>query len=88
VAVVDTDLKNINSTKTSQQTKSSLPIILASIFGSLGIIVLIACITTYILIKQGYIKVFNQPRTQIKNGKLTRITDSSSTIADGSPSRR
>jgi hypothetical protein len=61
---------------------------LGSIFGGLAVIVLIASIITYILIKKGYIKVFNQPRTYLKNGKLIRIPDSSSSIGDASPSRR
>jgi len=66
----------------TQPSKYPLPIILGLVFGSLSGIILLACIITYILIKQGHI------RTGIKDIERTRIIDSSSSTVDASLSRR
>jgi hypothetical protein len=77
-----------NGTIWVHQPKSSLPIILGSVFVGLAILVCATSIVIYVLIKQGYIKVFNQPRTRAKDTERNRIVDSSSSIGGSSPSRR
>ena len=79
----------INSTAVTTNTKSSLPLILGLVFGGLAVVILVASIVIYILMKQGYIKMFDSPRTRIlKDNDRSRLGDSSSSIGAGSPSRR
>ncbi len=58
------------------------------VFGGLAVIVLTTSAIIYVLIKKGYIKVFNQPRTRAKDIERTRIAESLSSIGSASPSRR
>ncbi len=78
----------INSTDTKQPVKSMLPIMLLSIFGGLAVIALLTSVLTYILVKRGYIRIFNQPRTRTRDSEQTRIVDSSSTTGGSSPSKK
>lgn len=78
-----------NGTVSTTGTKSSLPLILGLVFGSLAFIILVASIVIYILMQQGHIKMFDSPRTRIsKDNERSRLGDSSSSIGAGSPSRR
>jgi hypothetical protein len=88
VSIANTSNSTTNSTKTSKNSKSLLPLILRSTFGGLAVIVLIACIITYALTKQGYTNVFNQPQTQMKDIERKRMIDSTSSVGNASPSQR
>jgi hypothetical protein len=88
VPVTDISHIKINSTKTIKAGKSMLPITLLSIFGGLAVIVLLISVLTYILVKRGYIRIFNQPRTRTRDTERTTIVDSSSTTGGSSPSKK
>ena len=77
-----------NSTMIPNRSKFPLAMILGLVFGSLGVVILVTSIIFYILVKQGYINVFNSPRTRLKDTNRSQLGDSSSSIGGSSSTRR
>lgn len=86
--VLFTQNTQIDSTRPAQRHESSLPILLAFIFSGLAIASILTSILLYISIKKGYINIFNQSRTHIKDLERNRLTDSVSTNDGASLSQR
>ncbi|UJR36848.1 hypothetical protein I4U23_029561 [Adineta vaga] len=83
-----TSLPSRNSTLVIRTVTSRISLIVGLVFGGLVLIILIACITTYILMKKGYVKMSDQPRTRIKDVERRRIYDSTSSNGAASPSQK
>ncbi|CAF4312267.1 unnamed protein product [Rotaria socialis] len=88
IIITTTSNDKKNSRKTSQKSKSKLPLVLGLISGGLTIIGLLGCLIIYALIHRRKIKIFNRSEGRKKNNRLKGLTDSTSTIPDGSSSQR
>ncbi|CAF5175123.1 unnamed protein product [Rotaria magnacalcarata] len=88
VIITTTSNDKKKSRKTSQQSKSKLPLVLGLISGGLTIIGLSGCLIIYALIHRRKIKIFNRSERGKKVNRLKGLTDSASTIPDGSPSQK
>ena len=62
--------------------------LIAAIVGVSALVILIIAVIIYVLIKKGYIKIFDRSQRATKSEESTRMMDSSSSIDRQSSSQR
>ena len=75
-------------TRNMRLSKSRLPLVLSVVFGGSVLVILVACIIVYILMKKGYIKAFSRSGWRVKGDEQSRMYPSTTTNGSSSPSER